>query len=696
VICLKISRPIVLITAIIILLVFILLPPVSAAGMPPAVGNGAGSRLVLERPEILVPALISSLVLFAIISVLSVFLILFIRQRYPAAPRSQQPGISQNLTVLTAGAYIILGSIIAVLAILIMAVLLATPSGNPAITGGKVVCALCIYLFVSSFFLAYSVLQSMSFPGITVLHGILAALAIPGFAFLMIITPERRENALFLLIVVLAASAVLSFWQYWRHLQSKPSSGISSPGKTPPVPIGFSATVSSPVSGGTDHPGKEDLYQTPVGPVSDFPAELKSKYYDVTFIGMGGFAKVFSANRASDRKKVAIKIPIRYNEVTGKSFLNEIRVWETLHHPNIVNVSTVNILPVPYVEMDFIPASLEAIHKPVPVAQALKIIRPIAEALRYAHELGIIHRDIKPHNILMTSDLTPKITDWGMSKNLSGGDKNKLSVTGYSLEYAAPEQISPSEFGKTDRRTDIYQLGVVFYELVSGSVPFGGGSVVDTGDAILHSAPVSPSEFNPEATVVDAIILKCLEKDPSRRFQSVAELLDALFVIESGKLRMEYSVVSIHELLTKVLDSGGYATKADIVTEIPEGLQCECDASKIAIVLTTLLSNAVKYSKPPRKIRVTYQSAPNDSYHNLAIQDNGIGITEAQLDIIFKPSRDHHTARSGRKYEKTGISLAIAKKYIQMHGGYISVDSIANVGSTFTVHLPKIPKKGDE
>ncbi len=258
-----------------------------------------------------------------------------------------------------------------------------------------------------------------------------------------------------------------------------------------------------------------------------FPRELENKYTEITFVGRGGIAWVFSAIRKTDGTKVAVKIPISFDEVTGKCFLNEIAAWETLRHENIVEVTAVNILPVPYVEMEFVPGSLEALDKPLPVWKAVHLITLVVDGLRYAHEHGFIHRDIKPHNILLTAELVPKITDWGMSKVLAAEVK-KSSVAGFSLSYAAPEQVSPSEFGRTDERTDIYQLGVVFYELVTGSIPFGGESIVEVGNAILRETPTAPSEYNPDAQAVEKIILRCLEKDPKKRYQSAAELLDAL------------------------------------------------------------------------------------------------------------------------------------------------------------------------
>jgi len=258
-----------------------------------------------------------------------------------------------------------------------------------------------------------------------------------------------------------------------------------------------------------------------------FPNELESKYAEIKYIGRGGIAWVFSARRKSDDMMVAVKIPISFDEMTGKSFLNEIAAWETLRHPNIVKVTAVNILPVPYVEMEYVPDSLETIEKPIPVWKAVHLIRGIADGLKYAHSQGFIHRDIKPHNILLNKDFVPKITDWGMSKVLANEIK-KSSIAGFSLSYAAPEQVSPSVFGRTDERTDIYQLGVVFYELVTGSVPFGGESIVEVGNAIVREQPIPPSKYNSDALIVEKIILKCLEKDPAQRYQSAGEMLDAL------------------------------------------------------------------------------------------------------------------------------------------------------------------------
>jgi parallel beta-helix repeat protein len=334
-----------------------------------------------------------------------------------------------------------------------------------------------------------------------------------------------------LIVLLLAGAVVLIIFRQLKHKESKQEALSSSKEVIPQQKISrTSPRVSSAATipeAGTSVPGTSRTYTSVAEQMNFFPNELESKYTEIKYIGRGGIAWVFSAHRKSDAMMVAVKIPISFDEMTGKSFLNEIAAWETLRHPNIVKVTAVNILPVPFVEMEYVPDALEAIDKPIPVWKAVHLIRGIADGLKYAHEQGFIHRDIKPHNILLDKDFVPKITDWGMSKVLANEVK-RSSIAGFSLSYAAPEQVSPSEFGRTDERTDIYQLGVVFYELVTGSVPFGGESIVEVGNAILREQPIPPSEFNSDAAVVEKIILKCLEKDPAKRYQSSAELLDAL------------------------------------------------------------------------------------------------------------------------------------------------------------------------
>ena len=273
-------------------------------------------------------------------------------------------------------------------------------------------------------------------------------------------------------------------------------------------------------------------HQTVLAHPAGFPPELAGRYDKVAFVGKGGLGQVFRAVRRDDGQEVAVKIPVSYDEATGKTFMKEMRFWEDLTHPNIVKVHSVNILPVPFVEMEYLPRTLEELEKPLPVETAARIAAGIAAGLAYAHEQGVIHRDIKPRNILLSADLTPKITDWGMSTTLER--TRDTSIAGFTLAYAAPEQIAPKEFGKTDARTDIYQLGVVFYELVTGRTPFAGEGLAGFAGAVLREQPAPPSQIKAGLEELDPIILACLAKDPADRYQSAREVQAAIETLMRG------------------------------------------------------------------------------------------------------------------------------------------------------------------
>jgi len=186
-----------------------------------------------------------------------------------------------------------------------------------------------------------------------------------------------------------------------------------------------------------------------------------------------------------------------------------------------------------------------------------------------------------------------------------------------------------------------------------------------------------------------AILDRCA-KSVDRESQIINQMLE-LSVLDAGKIPVAYTKVQVRDLLKTIVDTGGYASKADLVIDAPADTIMEADENKLSIVIDSMLSNAVNYSKPPRKIRVAYQFSNAEQMHKISIQDNGVGITNTQLDEIFEPFALPGSGSTAKKPDRVGLSLSIAKKYVKMHGGYISVDSIVNLGSTFTIHIPKIP-----
>ncbi|MBT8508774.1 hypothetical protein AZH53_10190 [Methanomicrobiaceae archaeon CYW5] len=260
--------------------------------------------------------------------------------------------------------------------------------------------------------------------------------------------------------------------------------------------------------------------------MTGFPAALAPKYRGVTYLGQGGIARVYRAERVSDGAVVAVKCPLVPDEETGTHFMREIRFWERLHHPNILAIHAANILPVPYVEMEYADHSLKDCLLPLPPEEAVRVIRGVAAGLAFAHDNGVIHRDIKLENILCAADGTPKITDWGLGSVTDGGHRTR--VGGFSPGYAAPEQLRPSVHGAEDARTDLYQLGVLFFELLTGTLPFPGEGMGEVTLAILGEPAPVPSAAGAPTDAYDAVVLRCLAKEKEGRFASVADFCSAL------------------------------------------------------------------------------------------------------------------------------------------------------------------------
>jgi hypothetical protein len=264
-------------------------------------------------------------------------------------------------------------------------------------------------------------------------------------------------------------------------------------------------------------------------PAVPFPPSLEKRFTNPVFIGEGGLSRVFRAQNAKTGATVAVKIPVRFDEVTGTHFTRDIVFWQALEHPNIVRIYSSNILPVPYIEMEYAPSSLASRSLPLSEEKAVGLVLGIARGLAYAHAKGIVHRDIKPENILIAADGTPKITDWGLGKAI--GDPRQSTMIGFSPSYAAPEQIAPHRFGRPGPATDIYQLGMLLCELLTGAVAFEAEGMHDLNTSILEEEPAPVSWGGSHETELRAIILKCLAKIPGERYESVAMLIRDLEMV---------------------------------------------------------------------------------------------------------------------------------------------------------------------
>ncbi len=263
-------------------------------------------------------------------------------------------------------------------------------------------------------------------------------------------------------------------------------------------------------------------------------------------IGRGGFAIVYQARNKQLRRDVAIKMFQPGRIPTSKElgrFRSEAAAVARLNHPNIVQIfeigqwAGVPFLVLEYVEAGTLARKLE--RSLLPAQEAAALIEKLALAIQHAHERGVIHRDLKPANVLFDSKDEPKIADFGLAKLLESQNNSwEATRTGEPLgtpRYMAPEQATGNS-AKIGKCTDIYALGVLLYECLTGQAPFVAASVVESLKKITQDEPISPRKLQPTVPRdLATICLKCLEKQPIRRYGSAVELAEDLNRFQNGQ-----------------------------------------------------------------------------------------------------------------------------------------------------------------
>ncbi len=269
----------------------------------------------------------------------------------------------------------------------------------------------------------------------------------------------------------------------------------------------------------------------------DIPVPRSVAGYEILgVLGRGAMGVVYKATQPGLKRLVALKMILAGDHASEKElarFRTEAEAVAHLHHPNIVQIYHVgedNGLP--FFSLEFVEGDSLARHidgTPQPPREAAKIVQTLATAMEAAHQRGIIHRDLKPANVLVAADGTPKITDFGLAKQLEDDSSQTRSGTVLGTpSYMAPEQAE-GRMADVGPRSDVYSLGAVLYELLTGRAPFKAGSILDTLQQVKTQEPVAPIEFAPSVPRdLETICLKCLEKDPARRYASAAALADDL------------------------------------------------------------------------------------------------------------------------------------------------------------------------
>ena len=286
----------------------------------------------------------------------------------------------------------------------------------------------------------------------------------------------------------------------------------------------------------------------------DLAGKSLGRYRIIEQLGEGGMAIVYRAFDTRLETEVAVKV-IRTDNILPSilkdaliRFEREAKLLARLFHPNIVKVTDYGEYEgMPYLVMPYLPGGTlkKLLGKPMPWQEAFKLLIPITEALDYAHSQNMIHRDVKPSNILLTQSGQPMLADFGIAKILDLESSQEITGTSMMIgtpEYMAPEQVTSKT---VDHRADIYALGIVLYEMVTGRQPF----LADTPMAVLlkhNTEPLPhPRKFVPNLPdAVERILLKALAKNPDERLQSMGEfaiLMKGLLANPPAEIKDPYS-----------------------------------------------------------------------------------------------------------------------------------------------------------
>ena len=258
---------------------------------------------------------------------------------------------------------------------------------------------------------------------------------------------------------------------------------------------------------------------------------LDDRFEIVESVHRSAMSTVFKAIDRKTGEAVALKVPLMNLEADPafySRFEREEEIGKALNHPGILKIIPVEQKSRPYIVMEFVKGqTLERLLQTVgilPISDTLKIAGRVCDALEYMHHHGVIHRDLKPSNIMLCDDGTLRIMDFGIAKTEA---MRRITFGGFSPTMGTPDYMAPEQIkGKRgDQRTDIYSLGAILYEMLTGQVPFQGPNVYAVMNSRLVGDPPAPRKLNPEISPqVEEIVLHAMERDPFKRYHSAAAM----------------------------------------------------------------------------------------------------------------------------------------------------------------------------
>ena len=319
---------------------------------------------------------------------------------------------------------------------------------------------------------------------------------------------------------------------------------------------------------------------------------ISGRYQLTKLIGSGGMADVYVAHDSVLGRKVAIKVlneELAANKKFSQRFKQEAKSASSMNHPNIVQVldagettetdangikRTYAYLVMEYV--DGLELSKLVARGPLKVPEAIRVTKELLSAVEFAHNKGIVHRDIKPDNIMLTRAGKVKVLDFGIARAVAETFDDIATTTSIlgTAAYFSPEQAQGQ---KVDIRTDIYAIGIVLFEMLTGKIPFTGDTAVAVAHQHIHAHPPAPSSINPKVSLaLDQVVFTALAKDKADRFQTTAEFGRELRLAEAAKATAPKAVKAqpvvendVDSLLGSPISEPA-AEKSDTISELPD------------------------------------------------------------------------------------------------------------------------------